>query len=175
MKWVSRDKLTAHDNNIYAYSSVVLYCSKNPEKSLITMNIMNVRDGIVICSLDAVTLLQKSPRQTKIIKNSNSHVLSAGSKQELRYQARICLKSSQVNCPLISMQQGQSAHMPKKVRPMGYFRIMRHHRACSSSITSHSASVINGMHQDASANRNELRHWESKTLFWGFYSLYTFL
>lgn len=155
MKWVSRDKLTAHDNNIYAYSSVVLYCSKNPEKSLITMNIMNVRDGIVICSLDAVTLLQKSPRQTKIIKNNNSHVLSAGSNQELRYQARICLKSSQVNCPLISMQQGQSAR--------------------SSSITSHSASVINGMHQDASANRNELRHWESKTLFWGFYSLYTFL
>lgn len=98
--------------------------------------------------------------------------MSAGSKQELRYQARICLKSSQVNCPLISMQQGQSAHMPKKICPMGYFRIMRHHRACSSSITSHPASVIHGMHQDASANGHKLRHWESKTIFWGFYSLY---
>lgn len=36
VKWVSRSKLTAHDDNVDAHSSVVRHRSKNPEKRIQT-------------------------------------------------------------------------------------------------------------------------------------------
>lgn len=117
-----REKLTTHYDNIYADSSIVLHCSKNPEKSLITMNI---RGKTSIFSLGVSFLFER--HQTEPDRKWVSK--QAGSASNLQLVVETDLGSNGVGSATLNKKAGLVART-LDLRARRRWRDVDKHSAC---------------------------------------------